>query len=68
MLIAEKLFDEGKTGPLSALMQSLSMLVCTEGNERSLSDYTHLLCKAGFAQIEGNVSDPPLDAILALKG
>jgi acetylserotonin N-methyltransferase len=68
ILIAEKLLDDDKTGPLPALMQSLSMLVCTEGKERTLAEYTALLRQAGFAQIEAKVTAAPLDAILAVKG
>ena len=67
LLIAEKLLDDDKTGPLLALMQSLNMLVCTEGKERSLAEYTALLRQAGFTQVEGRVTAAPLDAILAVK-
>jgi len=67
ILIAEKLLNDNKTGPLPALMQSLSMLVCTEGKERTLAEYTALLRQAGFAQVEGKVTNTPLDAILAVK-
>lgn len=67
LLIAEKLLDDDKTGPLFALMQSLSMLVCTEGKERTLAEYTALLRQAGFAQVDGKVTTAPLDAILAVK-
>ncbi|MBC8007789.1 MAG: homocysteine methyltransferase, partial [Prolixibacteraceae bacterium] len=34
LIVAEKLLDDDKSGPVSALMQSLNMLVCTEGKER----------------------------------
>lgn len=67
LLIAEKLLDDDKTAPMPALMQSLNMLVCTEGKERSLPEYTHLLREAGFNQIEGRVTNAPLDAVLAVK-
>ena len=67
LLIAEKLLDGDKSGPMPALMQSLSMLVCTEGKERTLAEYTALLHQAGFAHVEGRVTAAPLDAILALK-
>jgi acetylserotonin N-methyltransferase len=67
ILIAEKLLDNDKAGPLPALMQSLSMLVCTEGKERTLAEYTSLLHQTGFTQIEGKVTSAPLDAILAVK-
>jgi acetylserotonin N-methyltransferase len=67
LLIAEKLLNDDKTGPMPALMQSLSMLVCTEGKERTLAEYTALLRQAGFAQVMGKVTNAPLDAILAVK-
>jgi acetylserotonin N-methyltransferase len=57
LLIAEQLLAEDGVGPIPANMQSLGMLVCTEGKERSLSEYTQLLKRAGFTQ----------DAILAVK-
>jgi acetylserotonin O-methyltransferase len=68
LLIAEKLLDDDKTGPLPALMQSLNMLICTEGKERTLAEYTALLRQAGFTQVDGVVTASPLDAILAVKG
>ena len=67
LLIAEKLLNDDKTGPVPALMQSLSMLVCTEGKERTLAEYTALLREAGFARVEAKVTPAPLDAILAVK-
>ncbi len=67
LLIAEKLLNDDKAGPLPALMQSLSMLVCTEGKERTLAEYTALLREAGFARVEAKVTTAPLDAILAVK-
>ena len=68
LLVAEKLLHEDGVGPLPANMQSLNMLVCTEGRERSLRDYTRLLREAGFAAVEGWRTGAPLDAILAVKG
>jgi O-methyltransferase domain/Dimerisation domain len=67
LLVAERLLDESKTGPLPALMQSLNMLICTEGKERSLSEYAELLCGVGFAEVEGRRTGGPLDAVLAVK-
>ena len=67
LLIAEALLEEGKTGPLSALMQSLNMLVCTEGKERSLAEYRTLLEGAGFDQVAGARTGAPLDALLARR-
>jgi acetylserotonin N-methyltransferase len=67
LLIAEKLLIDDKTGPTGALMQSLNMLVCTEGKERTLSEYETLLKEAGFAAVEGRRTKGPLDAVLAAK-
>jgi acetylserotonin N-methyltransferase len=67
VLIAEKLLTEDKTGPVPALMQSLNMLVCAEGRERSLGEYRALLEAAGFREVQGRVTGAPLDAVLAVK-
>jgi acetylserotonin N-methyltransferase len=67
LLIAEKLMDEDRSGPLHVHMQSLNMLVCTEGRERTLHEYKKLLHDAGFSSVEGVVTGQPLDAILALR-
>ncbi len=67
LLIAEKLLTDDKTGPRWAILQSLNMLLVTEGKERSLPEYARLLQAAGFVQIEGQRTDTPLDAILAIK-
>ena len=67
ILLAEKLLREDKTGPASAQLQSLNMLVCTEGKERSLGEYRRLLEEAGFRNVEGQVTGSPLDAVLAIK-
>jgi acetylserotonin N-methyltransferase len=67
LLVAEKFLDDNKMGPRWAAMQSLNMLLCTEGKERSLPEYKALLQAAGFGQVEGQRTDGPLDAILALK-
>lgn len=67
VLLAEKLLLEEKTGPTSAQLQSLNMLVCTEGKERSLSEYRRLLEAAGFVNVQGRMTGCPLDAIIAFK-
>jgi acetylserotonin N-methyltransferase len=67
LLVAEKLLDEDKSGPTPAHMQSLNMLVCTEGRERTLSEYVTLLREAGFASVEGRRTGVALDAVLATK-
>ncbi len=67
LLIAEKLLVDDKTGPMLALMQSLNMLVCTEGKERTVGEYERLLKQAGFAEVQGRRTKGPLDAVLATK-
>lgn len=67
LLIAEKLFDDDRLGPVHVHMQSLNMLVCTEGRERSLGEYRDLLLGAGFSQVDGVQTGQPVDAILAVK-
>jgi acetylserotonin N-methyltransferase len=67
LLIAEKLLEDDKTGPLPALMQSLNMLVCTEGKERSAPEYQALLESAGFGEVQARRTGTELDAVLAIK-
>jgi acetylserotonin O-methyltransferase len=67
LLVCEKLLDDDKTGPRWAVLQSLNMLVCTEGKERTLAEYESLLRAAGFSRVEGRRTDSPLDAVLAVK-
>lgn len=68
LLVVEKLLNEDGVGPLAANMQSLNMLIVTEGKERSVSDYTRLLHAAGFGEVEGRRTGARLDALLAIKG
>lgn len=67
VLIAEKLLDPDKTGPVHVHMQSLNMLLCTEGKERTLGEYEALLRSAGFSDIQGRRTGAPVDAIMATK-
>lgn len=67
VLIAEKLLHDDKSGPLWAQMQSLNMLTCTEGKERTLTEYEALLRSVGFPEVLGCRTPSPLDAVLALK-
>ena len=68
LLIGEKLLEEDGVGPLAASMQSLNMLIVTEGRERSLSEYAGLLRRVGFGAVEAQRTGAALDAILAAKG
>ena len=67
LLIGEKLLAEDSVGPLAASMQSLNMLIVTEGRERSLGEYSALLKRAGFGDVQGRRTGVALDAILAIK-
>ena len=67
VLIAEKLLRDDGAGPDWAVLQSLSMLVCTEGRERTLPEYEALLTAAGFTQVTAVRTGAPLDAVLGRK-
>ena len=67
LLIAEKLIDDDRSGPVSAHMQSLNMLVVTEGRERTAGEYEALLREAGFRSVEAGRTGAPVDAILGVK-
>jgi acetylserotonin N-methyltransferase len=67
VLIAEKLLDESKRGPRWAQMQNLNMLTCTEGKDRTFSEYEALLTPVGFPDVNGCRTSSPLDAVLAIK-
>ncbi len=67
LLLAEKILDEDKRGPIHVQMQSLNMLVCTEGRERTLSEYRDLLEAAGFEDVRGVRTGKAVDAILARR-
>jgi acetylserotonin N-methyltransferase len=67
VLIAEKVLHEDKAGPEWAVLQSLNMLVCTEGQERTLSEYAQLLAEAGFQKVVCHRTASPLDVVLATK-
>jgi acetylserotonin N-methyltransferase len=67
LLVAEKLLDENKTGPRWAQMQNLNMLTCTEGKERTLSEYETILKRVGFGDVIGCRTIAQVDAVLAVK-
>jgi acetylserotonin O-methyltransferase len=67
ILLAEKLVSEDRDGPVPAQLQSLNMLVCTEGRERTLSEYRGLLEGAGFTNVQGRITGSTLDAVFAIK-
>lgn len=67
LLIEETLVNPDRSGPMPSLMQDLNMLVCTDGRERTFSEYRELLAAAGFTNVEYRLTGSLVDAILAVK-
>jgi acetylserotonin O-methyltransferase len=67
LLIGEAILGNDRCGPEYAVMQSLNMLICTEGKERTASEYEELLRSTGFRMVEVRRTGLALDAILAIK-
>jgi acetylserotonin O-methyltransferase len=67
LLIEETLIDEDRSGPVYTLMQDLNMLVCTDGKERTFSEYRELLERSGFQWVDARRTGSLVDAILAVK-
>ncbi|XP_012680553.2 acetylserotonin O-methyltransferase [Clupea harengus] len=67
VLLVEALLHEDGSGPLTAQLYSLNMLVQTEGRERRASEYTSLLTAAGFTSIQVQRTGKLYDAILARR-
>ena len=67
LLICEKLLNDERDGPATAYLQSLNMLVCTDGRERTAAEYESLVKSAGFRELQIHRTGQPVDAMLALK-
>jgi acetylserotonin N-methyltransferase len=67
LLICEMLINAARTGPTRSLMQSLNMLTCTEGQERTAAEYDQICKAAGFKSTCAVVTGVPVDAVLAIK-
>uniref|UniRef100_A0A8C0VAY6 Acetylserotonin O-methyltransferase like n=1 Tax=Cyanistes caeruleus TaxID=156563 RepID=A0A8C0VAY6_CYACU len=67
ILLAEMVLDDEKKNRSTALLQSLNMLVQTEGKERSGSEYQALLEQHGFTNVKIRVTGNLLDVILCVK-
>ncbi|MEO6760009.1 MAG: class I SAM-dependent methyltransferase [Saprospiraceae bacterium] len=67
LLICETLINEARTGPARSLLQSLNMLTCTEGQERSAAEYDQICKAAGFTSTHAVITGAPVDAVLAIK-
>ncbi|XP_028293348.1 acetylserotonin O-methyltransferase 2 isoform X4 [Gouania willdenowi] len=67
VLLVEAMLFENRRGPVTAQIFSLNMLVQTEGRERPPSEYTDMLKKTGFQNIQFCRTGKSYDAILALR-
>ena len=67
LLIAERLLHDDGVGPVGANLQSLNMLVVTEGRERSFAEYETILRAAGFTDVQSSTTGTALDAVFARK-
>jgi acetylserotonin N-methyltransferase len=67
LLIAERLLDEDRSGPLHVHLSSLNMLVAAGGVERTFSEYRTLLEAAGFHGVRCQKTGVLVDAIFAQK-
>nr|XP_025971246.1 N-acetylserotonin O-methyltransferase-like protein isoform X2 [Dromaius novaehollandiae] len=67
ILLAEMVLDDEKKTRSTALLQSLNMLVQTEGKERSGFEYRCLLEQHGFTNVKIRLTGNLLDVILCVK-
>ncbi|XP_039642594.1 acetylserotonin O-methyltransferase 2 isoform X2 [Perca fluviatilis] len=67
VLLVEALLFENRRGPVMAQIFSLNMLVQTEGRERPPSEYTRILNKSGFHNVQVCRTGKSYDAILAVR-
>ncbi|XP_053296291.1 acetylserotonin O-methyltransferase [Pleuronectes platessa] len=67
VLLVEALLHEDGSGPLTAQLYSLNMLVQTEGRERTAAQYAALLAAAGFTDIQHRLTGKIYDAVLGHK-
>ncbi|XP_039911956.1 probable bifunctional dTTP/UTP pyrophosphatase/methyltransferase protein isoform X2 [Hirundo rustica] len=67
ILLTETVLDDEKKNRSTALLQSLNMLVQTEGKERSASEYQALLEQHGFTNVKIRITGNLLDVILCVK-
>ncbi|XP_044143135.1 acetylserotonin O-methyltransferase-like isoform X1 [Bufo gargarizans] len=67
VLLVNVVLNEDRSGPLIGQLFSLSMLLQTEGKERTSSEYIKLLTESGFRDIKVKVTGKLYDAILGRK-
>nr|XP_057933739.1 acetylserotonin O-methyltransferase 2 [Doryrhamphus excisus] len=67
VLLVEATLMENRRGPIMTQLFSLNMLVQMEGRERPPSQYTMLLNRSGFTNVQVCRTGKSYDAILAVK-
>ncbi|XP_054887989.1 acetylserotonin O-methyltransferase [Poeciliopsis prolifica] len=67
VLLVEALLNEDGSGPLTAQLYSLNMLVQTEGRERTGAQYAALLAASGFTNIQHRLTGKIYDTVLGHK-
>jgi acetylserotonin N-methyltransferase len=67
LLVAERLLDDDRSGPVHVHVSSLNMLVASHGRERTFSEYRDFLREAGFGEVRLKKTGKLVDAMLALK-
>lgn len=67
ILLVEAMLFENRRGPVMAQIFSLNMLVQADGRERPPSEYTHMLNKSGFQNVQVCRTGKSYDVILAIK-
>ncbi|XP_042369530.1 acetylserotonin O-methyltransferase-like, partial [Plectropomus leopardus] len=67
VLLVEAMLFENRRGPVMAQIFSLNMLVQAEGRERPPSEYTRILSKTGFHNVQLCRTGKSYDAILAIR-
>jgi len=65
VIVSELMMNDEKTGPASAALMSLNMLIETEGRNYTWAEYTQWLKDVGFREIQGlPVESPGVNGIL----
>ncbi|HET7854318.1 MAG TPA: methyltransferase [Candidatus Methylomirabilis sp.] len=65
VIVSELMMNDEKTGPISAALMSLNMLIETEGRNYTWAEYTAWLKEVGFREIQGlPVESPGANGIL----
>ncbi|XP_029457614.1 acetylserotonin O-methyltransferase-like [Rhinatrema bivittatum] len=67
VLLVEILLNEDRSEPVMSQLQSLNMLLQTEGKERTSAEYSKLLTTVGFKEIQVKTTGKIYDAILGKK-